>query len=404
MRILFISNGYGEDNVAAHIARAYQERFPEHTVEGFPTVGSGRFYEQLGIALAGRGIDLPSEGFVRSPGDFFKDVLHGFFSKTIRLGFMIRKTSVGFGLLVVVGDPYLLLFLSVFSPLPREKKVFVGLQQSEWYGSKKPFKLHYSALERIWLKRFSGLVIVRDTKTRDFLIDKGVQAAFSAGNPMMDCFPIEEEAIFPAGRTVIGILPGSKREAYDNFGKILETVEGLQRRAGHEMSFLFVVAFPPNLDLEVLEKRYGLKRAKVARCARGFDVYRLEKGEIELHFSRTLFGNILSESTAVIGLSGTANEQAAGLGKPVFAFWGDGPQITRKFLIAQKKLLGHALFVFPPDTEEVACRMYEVLQDEALMQKARADGIRRMSGRGSIGLILRKIEAYLLYNSFVDKR
>ena len=404
MRILFISNGYGEDNVAAHIAAAYKERFPEHTVEGFPTVGSGRFYEQLGIALAGRGIDLPSEGFVRSPGDFFKDVLHGFFAKTIRLGFTIRKTSVGFELLVVVGDPYLLLFSSVFSPLPRGKKVFVGLQQSEWYGSRKPFKLHYSALERLWLKRFSGLVIVRDTKTRDYLIGKGVRSAFSAGNPMMDCFPIGEEPVFPVGRTVIGILPGSKREAYDNFGNILETVEGLNRRAGAEMKLLFAVAFPPNLDIGVIQKRYGLKKAQAARWARGFEVYRLEKSGIELYFSKTLFGNILSESTALIGLSGTANEQAAGLGKPVFAFWGDGPQITKKFLIAQKKLLGEALFVFPPDPEEIVRCMYEVLQDEALMKKAREDGIRRMSGRGSIGLILGEIGAYLAGNSFNDKR
>ena len=398
-RILFVSNGYGEDNVAAHIAQEYRTLFPGHRLAGYPTVGQGRFYEQLGIQLVGRGIDLPSEGFVRSPRDFFIDIWNGLFFKTCRMGLEIRKASVDCELLIVVGDPYLLLFTGFFSRLTRENRIFIGLQQSEWYASKKPFKLHYSALERWWLKLYAGLVIVRDTKTRDYLLRKGLKLVYSAGNPMMDCFTISEEPVFPADRMVIGILPGSKKEAYENFGNIIETLACLKRGAGEESSLLFAVAFPPNLDIGVLERRYGLKRITNQVTAFGttdsFEAYRLDRSDIELFFSKKLFGNILSESIAVIGLSGTANEQAAGLGKPVFAFWGNGPQITEKFLRAQKKLLGEALFIFPPEPERIYRSVHEVLRDKKLLKKARDDGMQRMAGRGSIRAIVHEIEAYI---------
>ena len=398
-RILFVSNGYGEDNVAAHIAREFRTLFPEHRIEGFPTVGRGKFYHQHEIPLAGRGIDLPSEGFVRSPRDFFVDVWDGLFRKTFRMGLDIKRASVNCDLIIAVGDPYLLLFTSLFSRLKRENRVFIGLQQSEWYASKKPFKLHYSTLERWWLRRSAGLVIVRDTKTRDYLLKKGLKPVYSAGNPMMDCFTIREGRVFPADRKVIGILPGSKKEAYENFGNILETLACLRRRAGKENNLLFAVAFPPNLEIGVFEERYGLKRIPNRATASGaddsFEVYRVPGSDIELLFSKTLFGNVLSESTAVIGLSGTANEQAAGLGKPVFAFWGKGPQITEKFLRAQKKLLGEALFIFPPEPERICRSVYEVLGDDELLRKAREEGIRRMAGRGSIRAIVHEIEAYL---------
>jgi uncharacterized protein (TIGR03492 family) len=137
MRFLFISNGYGEDNVSAHIARVFPQYFPGCTVSGFPTVGGGKFYTDSGIDLAGRGPDLPSEGFVRSYKDLFNDILNGFFHKTFSLGVSLRKVSSHFDYLVLTGDPYLLLLNGIFTKKPKANRIFVGVQQSEWYGSKK---------------------------------------------------------------------------------------------------------------------------------------------------------------------------------------------------------------------------------------------------------------------------
>ena len=103
-RVLFISNGYGEDMVAAHVARAMQRRDPHIAIKGFPTVGSGTFYTKMGIGLAGTGPELPSEGFIRSFGDAVKDIRHGFFGETLSLGKRLKAASREFDHIVAVGD------------------------------------------------------------------------------------------------------------------------------------------------------------------------------------------------------------------------------------------------------------------------------------------------------------
>ncbi|MFW6138175.1 MAG: hypothetical protein ACOC7U_03280, partial [Spirochaetota bacterium] len=102
--ILFISNGYGEDTVSAYLAASLQNNHPSLIIKGFPTVGEGKFYSSLGIERAGRGVLLPSEGFVRSLRDFYTDIKNGFFRKTWRMGLELRKKSHTFPYLVVTGD------------------------------------------------------------------------------------------------------------------------------------------------------------------------------------------------------------------------------------------------------------------------------------------------------------
>ena len=393
--VLFVSNGYGEDNIAAHIARELHIKFPGIEVSGFPTVGKGKFYRENAIALSGAGIEMPSEGFVRSMNEFFRDMSQGLFLKTFRMGLLVREAARRNDFLVVTGDPYLLLYTSLFTKTRRSRKVFVGTLQSEWYGSRRPFKEHYSFVERLWLKLFCGLIIARDTKTADYLKSRGLRFATSFGNPMTDCLVVQWRRILPEERTVIGILPGSKREAYDNFGSIIETVEQLVETSGEKRKYLFAVAVSPNLDIERLAGKKGLKRIGTYEKDRSFTVYRIEGSGIELFISKSRFGNIISESDAVIGLSGTGNEQAAGLGKPVFGFWGEGPQITRKFVEAQKRLLGESLFIFPPKPVSVAQKIDEVLDDVKLLKRIEENGKLRMGGRGSVERIAEEIGNHL---------
>jgi uncharacterized protein (TIGR03492 family) len=395
-RILFVSNGYGEDSIAAHVAQEISRQVSTIKVSGFPTVGSGKFYTELGVPLAGRGLEMPSEGFVRSTSDFIKDVSSGLLFKTLRIGRSIRKVSKDYDFLVACGDPYLLLFASLFTKFEKSKKIFIGTLQSEWYGSKKPFKQHYSALERRWLKRFCSLIIARDEKTSNYLVKKGLVNAKSFGNPMMDCLILKKERVFSEDKTVIGILPGSKREAYDNFGNIIETIKELVHISGKNRDYFFTVAFSPNLDERNLIERFGFIKASDAKSPSSFSTYKIRGCDISLHFSNSRFGNIIFESNAVIGLSGTGNEQAAGFGKPVFAFWGGGPQITRKFLLAQKKLLGISLFVFPPDPPSIAKEIDEVLSDRDLLKKIEENGKLRMGGTGSVKLIARETGEYVI--------
>ena len=397
-RILFISNGYGEDNVAAHIAGELRRKYPALAVSSFPTVGSGQFYTESGIPLAGEGIKMPSEGFVRNVKDLLKDMSRGLFVKTFRMGLRLRAASGTADFLVVTGDPYLLLFTSLFTRTGRPGKIFIGTLQSEWYGNRRPFKEHYSFVERLWLKWFCSLIITRDMKTAEYLKSRGLRSAISFGNPMMDCMVIRKQRLFPDNRTIIGVLPGSKREAYNSFGKITETALQLVKSSDERRNYLFAVALSPNLDIEELAKRHKLSKVGAYERAPAFTVYRAEKcglePGIELLISTNSFGNIISESDAVIGLSGTGNEQAAGLGKPVFGFWGEGPQMTKKFLVAQKRLLGPSLFIFPPQPPDIARKIDEVLDDAGLLQRIAENGRLRMGRKGSVGRIAEKIGSY----------
>lgn len=395
--ILFVSNGYGEDDVASRIAAEISRLRPGLPVKGFPTVGEGHHYARRGIALAGKGLKLPSEGFIRSFRTFGADLSRGFIHKTMGLGLSIRRAAENADFLVITGDPYLLLFTTLFSRVRRERKIFIGLQQSEWYGSRKPFKEHYSFIERRWVRRFCTLGFVRDEKTSSFLREKGMEHILTRGNPMMDCFDTGDGNIFPEGRTVVGVLPGSRKEAYDNFGRIIQVLSRLERIGGGRYDFFFAVALSPNLDREVIAERYGLGVSELNGTERdiGFHGFTTADG-VRLLFSTGLFGAIIGGAHIVLGLSGTGNEQAAGLGKPVAAFPGPGPQITEKFLRAQKRLLGISLLLCPADPEEIASRMCSVLGDAELLKRIAENGGTRMAGVGSVPKIaediLRRVE------------
>ncbi|MGQ9615788.1 MAG: lipid-A-disaccharide synthase-related protein [Spirochaetota bacterium] len=391
---LFISNGYGEDTIAAHIGKRMLDIRLSQTIKAFPTVGSGKYYSTIGISLAGEGICLPSEGFVRSLKDFLKDLRHGFIQKNCRLGHTLGKVSKPFDFLIIVGDPYLLLYTSFFTKHPPQRRVFIGVQQSEWYGSRKPFKQHYSFIERRWMKHLAGLIYVRDEKTMDFLRSKGLNHVHCEGNPMMDCFSISKQKVLSHNRRLIGILPGSKQESYENMTVIFNTIKNLSLMGGH---FNYAIALSPQLDESIVVTRFGL-RFRYSRRRDGkhlYTSYELPGTVGEIFISKHLFGDIINESIAVIGVSGTGNEQAAGLGKPVFGFWGKGPQITEKFMKAQKKLLGKSLILLPPEPGRIAATIIQTLSDKFLLKEIEENGKIRMCGRGSIERIVSGIESYI---------
>ena len=56
------------------------------------------------------------------------------------------------------------------------------------------------------------------------------------------------------------------------------------------------------------------------------------------------FDKILLKSRCCISMAGTATEQAIGLGKPVIQIEGKGPQFTKSFAEAQRRLLGKFVF------------------------------------------------------------
>jgi len=64
--------------------------------------------------------------------------------------------------------------------------------------------------------------------------------------------------------------------------------------------------------------------------------------EVNIYWNN--FDKILLNSSLCISMAGTAAEQAIGLGKPVIQIEGKGPQFTKSFAEAQRRLLGKYVF------------------------------------------------------------
>ena len=100
----------------------------------------------------------------------------------------------------------------------------------------------------------------------------------------------------------------------------------------------------------------------------------------------------MANSSLVIGLSGTGNEQAAGSGRPVVSFYGRGSQYNQKFAEAQKQLLGDALsLVSDNNPTSVAAKVWQILQDHQKQEQMSKCGKIRMGEAGAI----EKISEYI---------
>ncbi|MCV4714380.1 hypothetical protein OFC05_30390, partial [Escherichia coli] len=72
------------------------------------------------------------------------------------------------------------------------------------------------------------------------------------------------------------------------------------------------------------------------------------------HLATGAFHRALEGARLALSTSGTAAEQAAGLGVPLVGFPTPGPQYVRPFAQAQRRMLGQALTLTEPDPAAVA--------------------------------------------------
>ena len=83
------------------------------------------------------------------------------------------------------------------------------------------------------------------------------------------------------------------------------------------------------LNLEQIKEKYLLK-------------FQYKSLKVNIYWNN--FDSILLKSRLCISMAGTAAEQAIGLGKPVIQIEGKGPQFTKSFAEAQRRLLGRYVF------------------------------------------------------------
>ena len=354
-RLLFISNGHGEDSIAAQIIR----RLPAgYDVAAYPTLGEGRAYAGV-CPIVGPRKSLPSEGH-RVRGSLLRDALAGFgIGPAMR--FMRREAS-GYDAILVVGD---LLGVVMCWLAGRRVRLYLDVYKSGYDNA-------YSPLERWLTARTCDLVLNRDAKLAAQLPNGRY-----AGNVMMDTLvtgPYDAAARRRHPRA-IAILPGSRDSMRENFAIQLGA---LRLVPGIENIDLFLALARPE-DAATLASASGLSR----------DGDGLSDATISINTSSGSLGAVLTVSDIVLGQGGTANLQALGLGKPVVTFLAEGT--TTRRAARNAALTGDSRIVVERDPPAIAQVLQRLLVDETDRARRGAIGRERMGGPGAIDAIMAEL-------------
>lgn len=353
-RLLIVSNGYGEDMEVAQILRALPRDAAD--ISAYPLVGLGRAYPP-GVVLLDPRRDFPSGGFGARAGwaTLWADLRRGLGGFWLAQRRTLRSRRRRVDLVVAAGDVYCLAMAAAAGA----PTVYLALPRSEYIAPHSPLEL--------WIiKRAACQVFTRDEVTAAALRRRGIPAR-CLGFPLMDTLaPSGQTFGVPADRPVLTLLPGSKPAAFENLGLLLHAASAAA--SGTVPPPAALVAWAPNLSAE------RMREAVEAAGGRWIDSHSFRIEGLEVRVTTDGFADALARATVVLGMAGAAHEQAAGLGKPVVAFPGTGPQFTFKFLREQQRLLGDALVV-AASPEEAARAVRGLLGDPA--ERARRGRIGR---------------------------
>jgi uncharacterized protein (TIGR03492 family) len=387
-RVLFLSNGHGEDLNASLILQVLIERNPDLTVAALPLVGEGNAYRRLGIPIPGPTSNLPSGGIIyTSPLNCLRDISAGLIGLTLRQVRSLLPVSRQSDLLVAVGD----IFPITLAWLTRRPFVAFLVSTSSYYEG----RLRLPPITAFCLHSPRCLqVFTRDRYTAQDLQSRGLKKALYAGYPIIDAVtPMGRELHLDSSMPTIALLPGSRLpEALHNLGLQLAICEEISKIQPMQFRAAIVPSIC-DLDLKTLAHRRGWQY-----LGEGI----LQKETITVRCYRDAFADILHQCDLAIGMAGTAVEQAVGLGKPVLQIPGPGPQFTYPFAEAQARLLGESVITVGKKPTEnglftrSAEKIVAILQDFVYLNQCQQNGLERVGEAGGAQAIAEKLESWLL--------
>lgn len=350
-RALFVSNGIGEDLIAARIiaslGAADAALGTEGAVTAYPLVGTGAYPPHISLLDPRRA--LPSGGFSFRAGlrGLGADLAAGIVGLSIQQRRTLARQRGRHSLVVAVGDAYCLWMAGQAS----SRVAFVSTAESVRIA---PF----GPLARAVMRRYARRIFARDPDSAEALAAHGLPAV-AAGNVIMDLLQTTDERFgLPVETAVVTLLPGSRRDAPRNAAMLARAAEAV---TGEIPDVRFLLPLAPTVSADEVARNLGASAARI-------------------HVTRA-FADAVTRASVIIGLAGTANEQAAGLGRPVVGFPGPGTQFGRAFLSGQHRLLGDAL-VPARDWRDAAAAVVRLLRDPDERARRGAVGRARMGPPG----------------------
>jgi uncharacterized protein (TIGR03492 family) len=405
LKLLALSNGHGEDEVAVRVLRQLHQQCPDAHLQALPIVGEGRAYEQAGIPVYGSvRAAMPSGGFIYMDRQrVLQDLQSGLLSLSWSQLQDCRRWAAEGGTILAVGDIVPLLF-AWFSGAPY---TFIGTAKSEYYLRQDDTTLKtrrlpwtrwldcvYLPWERSLLQhRRCKAIFPRDRLTAQFLQQWPIPV-FDLGNPMLDDLEpkgIIPPHVLPEHRATILLLPGSRPpEAYSNWQLILEAITPL---ALAREKLVFIGAIAPQLSLTQLQELALVSGWQPHEPHAEIPVPHvwLKLGQAHLLIVPKGFSDGLHLADLAIALAGTATEQCVGFGKPVITLPGNGPQFVGAFAEAQTRLLGNSIH-FVDHPRKVAANVLEILQKPEQWPIYQNNGLLRMGRLGASQRIAAQIQ------------
>lgn len=367
IKLIFLSNGYGEDTISTYIIREIYKKnnvianltanlsdnlnknnLNKNKINieilGFPLVNDGEKYKQNNIKVIGPTKILKSGGIsgLLNIKNFLNDIKDGLINFILKqLKFLEELKNKENIYLIAVGDIYPL-FLSVLkNRLSKKNVIFIPTAKS--YKTE-PF----NPIE-IYLMSLANANFVRDELTYLKLKNK-INNVYFVGNPVLDLEYIKPNKDIPLKNNII-ILPGRKSNCLNNLYYFIKAINLLGNKTKEFLNFqaTFSVVIP---DFYPINEINNLINNLINK--------ELEKQYKIYVLSDKYYRYLLENSYLVWGQAGSGNEQAVGYGLPVISF-----NENNWYRKRQKKLLNNCLILIKPyNIEELIDRTIELFTNK----------------------------------------
>lgn len=379
MKLLILSNGSGEDRIGAAIAVAWQTLLPDSQIQALALVGQGQAYTEVGIDLLPPRFSPPSAGFAYlQPGLLWRDLRAGLLPHMYQSLLGLRQQRPDH--VIAVGD---IVPLLAALAVPEARKTFVACALSEYYlgDTLQAGRTVFDPLQRQILRRFQIPIFARDALSAQSLRRFGLMSHFR-GNLMLDCVGSDQPPLPDFRCPVVGLLPGSHADAEANFHLLLQQLAPLGDQPLH-----FVLVQAPQVA------RSGLSQilAQAGWQARGA-VWQRQQVSFSFWPAQS-YKAVLQQAQVMVGLAGTANEQAVGYGVPVLSFAAaQASQYTWRFAEAQQRLLGAGLsFLGDPHPRLISWQLQRMLKHPTYRQQAQQIASTRFGLPGAVQQLVQSL-------------